>query len=382
MIKLTRTIDVRSFDVEATVAVGRDRPEFLAIAQLAQALGGELRPEVLKKELFEPLPEHAARLAMERCVALRLLAWQDRHQATLTEFGRSAIETNQVLIPEQGIWRFQIIEDPLVPFPLVHLARLKTDSAFDEIKAFRKRSKEDVQPPPLLKEQIKRLPRGSLVDGQFFQLWELGARALAGPTSRLTLDLHWGEPPEDTPTIRLSGGLAEAGGSIDTALPSPDALSSWDYNKLWRTLITRATNVWEEDLARWHKRTEKYAVPLAFDEILQPSRRSFRQDFAIPKIELGDLGSFDPSVMEGVDIVPAMPTDAQAWLEWLQWENIGSYVVPAQIDDAAERLRALFPFHAPAPLTAYAIHEKALTSDHDEARRRFVLAPADLGLWS
>ena len=39
MIRLQRTVQIHSFEAEAIVAIGRDRPEFLAVARLAADLG-------------------------------------------------------------------------------------------------------------------------------------------------------------------------------------------------------------------------------------------------------------------------------------------------------------------------------------------------------
>ena len=64
MIRLTRSISVSSFDVEATVAVGRNRPEFLAVARLAADLGrpiGDVRACGVVHEQFRKMEQDAGR---------------------------------------------------------------------------------------------------------------------------------------------------------------------------------------------------------------------------------------------------------------------------------------------------------------------------------
>ena len=57
MIRLSRSVAISSFDVEATVAVGRDRPEFLAVAQLAADLARPIGARDVLRELLGARPE-------------------------------------------------------------------------------------------------------------------------------------------------------------------------------------------------------------------------------------------------------------------------------------------------------------------------------------
>ena len=107
MISLTRTVPVSSFDVEATVAVGRDRPEFLAVARLAADLDRPIDARDVLRELLGARPDVLGWRVIERCVALgRLVRAGTDGAAALSEPGRIALGHGQVLVPEEGIWRF------------------------------------------------------------------------------------------------------------------------------------------------------------------------------------------------------------------------------------------------------------------------------------
>ena len=117
MIRLSRHISISCFDAEATVAVARQRPEFLAVARLAADLGRPISSRDVLRELLGPLPEVLGKRVIERCIGLGLLEITDQKndEAALSEAGRLALEHGEVLVPEEGVWRFYLVDDPLVP---------------------------------------------------------------------------------------------------------------------------------------------------------------------------------------------------------------------------------------------------------------------------
>lgn len=120
MIKLQRTIRVRSFDVSGVVAIGQERPEWLAVARLAADLDRPISGRDVVRELLARLPEHVGRLVVDRCVYLGLLhRAEPRGPASLSDSGRIALERGLVLEPQEGAWRCYYVDDPLVAEPLV-----------------------------------------------------------------------------------------------------------------------------------------------------------------------------------------------------------------------------------------------------------------------
>lgn len=130
MIQLKRSISVKCFESQATVAVGRQRPEFLAIAQLAADFGRPINAQDIHHELLRNCPEAVVRQVHKRSVDLGLLeSVEQAGYAQLSSAGEQALQVGQVLVPEEGVWRFYLANDRLLPHRLLHVHRLETDSA-------------------------------------------------------------------------------------------------------------------------------------------------------------------------------------------------------------------------------------------------------------
>ncbi|MDA0839839.1 MAG: hypothetical protein O3B01_32420 [Planctomycetota bacterium] len=84
-INLRTKIEVKAFDLSATVAFGSKRPEFLAVAELASCLNRPITGEDVCRELLKGLPEPMGWRAIQRCVQLGILRQPNpRSDATLT----------------------------------------------------------------------------------------------------------------------------------------------------------------------------------------------------------------------------------------------------------------------------------------------------------
>lgn len=379
MINLSRTVEVRCIDVAATVAVEQDRPEFLAIVLLAKHLGGQLSPQHVRQELFKPLPEQACRLALDRCVKLRMLEW-DGGVARLAELGEMAIETGKVLVAEQGVWRFHVVDDPLVPHPVVHAERSKTESAYASLKQQKGEgdfSGHSSLTPSLLRDSINATSQRSLADYKLRQIQHVGERGQVRGKAAVKLDFSWSE--HGAPMVRLTGKLPESEHRLD-AVTSPD-VGSWTYDNLWTELAAEAAGIPAEVLSGIQGHLGVRAVPIPFEAVGPEGRKTFRKDFPVPETNFQRIGAFQPSSLSQVDILPATDRDAQEWCEWLQWSEITGYVTPEMLRAQAVSVLAKLPHHRPSPLPPDAIRMQALNNDNRSAARH-VLAPADLGLWS
>lgn len=388
MIHLTRLVNVSSFDAQATVAVGRRRPELLAVARLAADLGRPINGRDVARELLGPLPEVLGWRVIERCVALRLLERVDKSdEAALSEAGRVALEHREVLAPEEAIWRFFFADDPLLPARLLHAQRLVASPVQDErrdlkeARASGERRPLTEPPPALLRSCSLALPHPSVQSGQLLQLVELPDRGATGPAGELRLALTW----RDEPSLRLTGSLPgdEAAGSgrrIDVEVAIPPVMTGLHRDDLWRALVARATGVPESRLEWWQTTAGKPVVPVPFASLPDPARNSFLHDLEIPTSAPMGLGRFEPTVLRGVEVVPSSEPDAQAWLGWLQWEAINDYVTPAFLDEQSQHHLRRFPHHQPRALTAHELLARARAERG--AHAWFLLAPSDLGLWS
>lgn len=393
MIRLQRTVSVQTFDAEATVAVGRDRPEFLAVARLAADLERPLGGRDISRELLGGLPELVGWRVIDRCVALGLLEQRGgRGPAALTESGAAALEQGAVLVPEEGTWRFFFVDDPLMDDALVHVARIETPNAREERndlyaakREMRGRPGPGDRVPPLLHDAAgSGYVWTSVASAQPFDVREVAERGLAGEPGQLRLVVEW-EEEQPLPRLALRGELeavAEDGKPwrVDCPLETPRAFAGVTYDDLWRDLVASSTGLPAGELKTWRRRAGTRVVPVTFDDLQQAARRSMRQDLSVPEVALDGLGRFDPTVLEAVALVPREASDAQSWAEWLQWESLSDYVVPAALEDAAREIAERFPFHSPRLPVADELLRRAKAAPQDP-RARFLLAPADLGLW-
>lgn len=414
MIKLQRQVDVHTFDAEATVAVGKDRPEYLSVARLAKDLARPLDGRTVARELLGGLPEQVGWRVIERCVALGLLKREaDRGAATLSDYGEEALRTGKVLVPEEGLWRFYMAEDVLVESSLIHVERLDAGNAKEERDALfqakqQKRSRPDPgQPRPEYLGQCAEVGWifNSLVQRWDFAVEEIAKRGELGPKGALTLCIDW--EPGKRPGLRLRGSLLSPPKQerpahkkehqekqakteqekavplrVDYPLDEPEVCAGTQYEQVWQYLVAAGLGVPVGEVAGWCNKTGEPLAPVAFSNKLPNAARStMSMDVQAPRGELPGLGEFEETAIAGVKLVPRTPGDAQQWAEWLQWQLITRYATPAWIADHNREIRARFPHHRPALPDADSLIVRALKIPGDKTAR-YLLAPYDLGLWS
>ncbi|MDZ5649430.1 hypothetical protein [Nitrospirillum sp. BR 11828] len=310
---------------------------------------------------------------------LKMLEWADG-VARLSELGDLAIETGKVLVAEQGVWRFHLIDDPLVPNPVVHAERIKTEAAH-KLLSKQKKGEEDFRgqlfsPALLIRDSINTAAHRSLADSKLRQIQDVGEKGQEREKGSLKLDLSWRK--DGPPMVRLTGRLPESEHRIDAVAGSD--MGGWTYAELWMELASAATTIPVEVLSGIQARLGLRAVPVPFEAVDINGRKTFRMDFPVPKTRVRGIGDFLPSSLSQADILPATDRDAQDWCEWLQWNEITDYVTPEMLRTQAAGVLAKFPHHRPSPLGPDAMRALALSNDNLSAVRH-VLAPADLGLW-
>lgn len=385
MIRLTRTIPVYVFESQATVAIGRERPEFLAVARLAADLGRPIGARDVLRELLGDRPDVVGWKVIDRCVALGLLVREKSGPATLSEGGRAALDYGAVLVPEEGLWRFYYVDDPLLPDPLLHVERLLGESAKaerDALKESRNRGEgrppRPDRPPEILASCVGTAPFESVVRESLFQLVALGGGGQHAEDEALRLQLQW----DSAPKLSLRGELGADPKPlpVDAQVPVPGSVTQLGHDRLWMSLASHGTGVSMTDLERWRQVARKLVLPTRFDAGSEAAMRSFVRDVPVPRVDLPSLGTFDASTLQGAPLVPASDDEAQRWFEWLQWNSITTYVTPAQLEEQARGLAAQFPHHRPRPRTPLELLGRARSERGDRSWN--LLAPADLGLWS
>lgn len=388
MIQLKRSISVKCFESQATVAVGRQRPEFLAIAQLAADFGRPINAQDIHHELLRNCPGAMVRLVLKRSLDLGLLeSVEQEGYAQLSIAGEQALQVGQVLVPEEGVWRFYLTNDRLIPHSLLHAHRLETDSAHksrdDNRKNAEKTGPQRACPlPDLLKACKRSTAAPSIVDGQLQQIRELPSLGINVRDCTLELAYEW--TPDGPPLIKLTGDLKGIGKKdkqkIDASLP-PSTRVADSYEHLWKLLAAFASQADITELDQWHDYTGHLVLPATLADLSPIERKQFTRDLAIPEWKRGYIGTFNPTVLSAVPLVPASDTEANEWAKWLQWDAIQDDVTPAHLDQMGDDIRSQFLYHDLQLATPHELLAKALHGKRD-TRSPYLLAPYDLGLWS
>jgi len=396
MINLNREVEVKSFNVEATISVGRDKPEFLAVAQLAKDFKRPISGQDISHELLGNLPDHIGWNVIDRCVALGLLEQEKirgRGPARLSENGESALKEGAVLVPEEGVWRFYYIDDPLVDCGIIHVERLETDDAKDERNRLYK-ARDNGEPKPDSGSQLPSLIRSivdlkvfmnSLIKDKPFTIQEVARRGLPGPTWNLDLSIDW-KDDEPSPEVRVLGALEleqneQQKHSVDSVLKNPKQLTNWTYDELWTILVCKSTGLSDWSVEEWNDISGERVVPVEFDSLPPACRKTMKKDFEIPPLDIDDIGRFEATKLENVKVVPESDDDAQNWAEWLQKEEITDYCTPSILEEITGKVIGRFEYHSLELLDPHELLEQAKDNPHTAASR-FILATADLGLWS
>ena len=392
MIQLWRTVPVQTFDAEATIALGRDRPELLAVAQLALDAGRPIGGKDVTRELLGGLPEHVGWLVIDRCVHLGLLQQRgSRGPAELTEGGSIALEHGQVLVAEEGVFRFYLAADPLLDAALLHVAPLRSASAKESRDTLYEAKKGNAQhpqggpPPNVLRQVALNQVLLSVVNGSMFEVRDAPRVGQAGPGGNVRLDLRW--EPDGPAVVLVSGQLPGPGDEAaplkaDFRVETPKELRSISYDTMWTALVEFASEVPSAMLTQWRQLAKRRVLPASLAQLPEAARRSFSRDVEVPPVRFGQIGEFQASKMQKVELVPASQADALEWCHWLQWDAVSQgYATPAMVDAAAAKIRARFPHHSPRQMSAQDLLARA---HRERADRRSwnLLAPSDLGLWS
>lgn len=412
MIQLQRHIEVSTFDAEATVSVGRDRPEFLAVARLAKDFSRPIDGRIVSRELLGGLPEEVGWRVIDRCVALGLVQREtNRGPVSLSRYGEDALRTGRVLVPEEGIWRFYMVDDALIEDSLVHVERLDSGNAKAERDAIytaknssQTRASQGQTTPSYLRESASdALIFASVVHRREFSIEKIAARGELGPADGLTLALQWSQGQR--PKLVLQGSITSPPRAerldpqrqdknarpekpkakplaVDHLLDEPQACSGSEYEQIWQYLAAAGLDAPLSEVSGWFQKARELVAPISFTNSLpNPARNTMQMTLSIPESEIPGLGSFESTKIEGVKLVPRTAEDAQAWAEWIQWQAVNQYATPSWLEALSQQVLKRFPHHRPKLPNAMALLERALKQP-SETRARYLLAPYDLGLWS
>ena len=349
MIKLKRTVECKTFDVKATVAIGRDRPEFLAVALLANDLDRPISGKDLSDHLFGDLYDLGERV-LERSVSIGLLDWAEESNETwklanLSQAGKEAIEREKVLISEEGVWRLYYLDDPLIKDRLIHFEHVEVPKAREERRNL-KREKLQSNNSSATSEFLKRHQEHtfiSVVDGTPFMLREISKEGEKLSSENLTL--HTKITLGKKLDITLQGELKSPSLSgfplrVDQDFDISEDLLPLTYNEVQVELAIQGSDVAPREYGEGN-----LVMPVHFDERLDTAaRNSMRMDIQIlnPDLSTLGLGQFETTELKGVSIEPDTDEDARQWARWLLINGMDDYKTPELIREDERKIHDRF----------------------------------------
>ena len=380
---LERSVPVRCWRVVGQVAKAEKRPELIPVLLRARETGGTDARDLAGHLLFEPqsrrvvgerllhiahgyglietegsnrlfalteagetaidteellVPEHEAWNIRENDYPLRFfplrvdprkgtIAYEEINGAeerdgvfALTEAGETAIDTEEVLVPERGTWSIWTSDDPLLP-RILRIEPWKEPSArkeiFDKVSARRQ-----VALPDWLRD-VAGTPIKPAAQGTAVRIDELEGQA-AAVDGRLRLRWNVGEG-----RLQLTGTLE--GKKVATELEPP----SISLNQIWRTLLKE-----EVLLDRWD--VDREILHVTFDETNETERQAMSRDLEFDSPIIPGYGEFETLTVRGVPITPVTESDAQSWANWRLQLRIRDYATSERY--AAWRVEAAEPF--------------------------------------
>jgi len=388
MINLQRKVNIRSYEYEATILVAQERPEFLAVASLADEKGSISDKDVAI--LFGGLPNYIGKKIIDRAVSMGLLNWgENKDIATISDIGKATLERGQVLVRQEGVFRFYVLEDPLLGSSIIHYDRVDTQPARDE-RDILNNPKSDVQKPTSVSidkinyhsykdSSDNSILLESISNGKIYSIERLAAEGEESNafTSTLYLTLNI----DLDPTVQLDDLVPNLNSfpriRINHQPLRSIQLMSISYVEIWKYLIGQSEEIDSLDADR----SENFVIHVPFYINYSPKTlKQFNMEVNIIEPEMIKLGKFESISVNNVKVKPKNATDANEWARWLQWESIEDYQVPSTINTLKENIEEIFhEFEIGLP-DSQDLLKRALENPTDPTSK-YILTPYDLNLW-
>ena len=298
---LTRPVAIRGWRVVGLVAKAGKRRELEPILRRADE-AGETHAEDVAEHL---LPAHSRKSVAARLLYIatkvRLLEKRQDRRFVLSEDGRRALESGQILLPEQGAWTVWASSDPLL---LVHVLRIESwdepNSAVSESRRDREEERPFVPLPDWFDDvQGMEFTPPASEDGVAVRIDALEEKVeRVEPVA--SLRLVWNVARS---RLRLRGEWE--GEKVDAELEAPQVPSP----EIWDALLDG-----EGLMEHWDD--ERRALTVPFEDTTESERESMSRELGFRKPCVPDYGEFDPLALSGTTITARSRGDARKWSGW------------------------------------------------------------------
>lgn len=362
---LSQELDIKRVAVFAEMAWLQERPELGLICQSALNRG-----DVTLSVIHEVLPglrDIGGKNILSYLKALGLID----ERGYLTDLGVTAAKSNEVPVPEQGVYEFWLSEHPLMGCRILAIQRL----------ASTKDSHSSPSPLPMKPPQNEIFT--SLVDPQErFVLRDFptnnGQVGCLEKTSSSDCTLKW--------TLNFSESSDEwrLVGEIDV----PKTKGNQKHQSIQHSPESIGLDLWKllEDwgrgplgtVGRWD--TKERRLRVSFESVKDDELDSFKRRVELSNVEVSGKGRFAQAVLEDIPTGPTDKADAQKWAMKRFERTLSShsqYRTRTQVRELFAQLVEETPLESFAPMLP--THKELLSNSKKEPETYWALAaPVDL----
>lgn len=370
---LTAEIPVSCVEVFAEMAWLERRPELGLLCRAAKKNGNRITTAVVQSAL-PGLTDAGANNVIAWCN--KMLGLCDAHGG-LTALGEGVADTDEAPVPEQGVYRFWIVQHPVLGRRLLAVERRQSSNRDERIESI----------VPLQTEPDRGKVFRSVLDGKArFMVRDLptnhgqpgGRHFDTKATCRLRWTLDFDQARDQW---QLDGMIEAPQGNGKHAMrpmqhePESDGLDLWNLASMWATGPLSS-------FGRWHAGDRRLAV--AFDGLAEGELDTFRKTLALRRVEIPGKGVYENVTLEDVPVGPASAPDAQRWAMARFDRHLSAkpgYRSRAEIREQFAQLTEDTPLEAFAPTLP--AHDDLLSQASNDPERFWSLAaPVDLSPFS
>ncbi len=331
---LRRNIKVQCWNVRVTIAKAQKRDDLLPVLMRAKERDGTYGKDIALHLLGEEIGREVVGIRLlTMCESLKLLenrGEKNRPRYYLTKEGEKALESGNIMVPEEGSWTIWASDDPLLDYPILRVEPFVESSAFDEVYGDKKkdtRSRNDnFEDLPRWFSAVKGIAAmPSAIGKELIRLDSIEKRVEPlRPNASLTIE--WS--PE-LGSVKLEGSIFEQ--SVSSTPKSPDVL----FEHVWLELMDNE-GLWQQ----WNEHKQNLLV--TFDSTTERERSSLRRRLEFKRPSLSDYGRFEDT-SRTVEIYPESLQDALDWSEWKLKSLISTFATQALFAQWRQQARELFP---------------------------------------
>ena len=359
-IKLNRNIEVRCWRFVGKISKAIPRTWEVAVLKHAKERGAITVRNVSDDLLGGRKP--VAKRLLFICKESGLLN-DNKGEYSLTDDGMKSAESGRVFVPENGTWTIWASPDTLLTNPILRIEPWEESNAFTEVFGERtngngKNRKQDRNQHQRsfkeLPDWILRLKSKAFTppvgNGEIIKIEDFGKTNKAEPIqpeSDLQLELII-EP--DNSFLSIKGTLD--GRDIKSELDLP----TLDYDDVWLGLLD------DVDLsAVWDTSMRARRVKFPNDNL---ERSTFEQTINFSNPQIDSYDGFDPTIVEGVPILPSDEVEALMWAKWHLIKRIDNFATTELFADWIMNVKRLFSeFELNLPGRQEIAHELSRVSD-------------------